>query len=171
MERHAWIMFLLGIWMTGLVAVGTVATQNFRTIDRLIALSPNPAFRTSTDRLGTTPARDLLRYLSSELNRLYFRLWNRAELVLGILLLWLVRRERGMVRWAAGVMLAIAIANALYFIPQIVEIGRRLDFVPRDVPPPDLARFWTLHGLYLGLDLTKLLLAVGIAVVTARRRF
>jgi hypothetical protein len=96
-------------------------------------------------------------------------LWNRAERVLGILLLWLVRREGRVVRWAAAVMLAIAVANFLYFIPQIVEIGRRLDFVPRDTPPPDLSRFWTLHGLYLGMDLTKLILCAAIAMLTAHR--
>jgi len=65
----------LGVGRDGRVADGTicmsiVATENFYTIDRLLADRANPAFASAVDRLGSPTGRDLLRYLSSELNRL-----------------------------------------------------------------------------------------------------
>ena len=45
-------------------------------------------------KLGQPAARELLRYLSSELNRLYFQMWNVAQIVLGVAALWLASPER-----------------------------------------------------------------------------
>ena len=67
-------LVLMGAWLAGTVCTSVVATENFYTIDRLLAGSPNAAFSAALQRLGPPEARDLLRYLSSELNRLYFQL-------------------------------------------------------------------------------------------------
>ncbi|MEK7735069.1 MAG: hypothetical protein AAB329_06470, partial [Pseudomonadota bacterium] len=40
------------------------------------------------------------------------------------------------------------------------EIGRGLDFVSREPPPPDLGRFGALHAAYSVLDVLKLLLGI-----------
>jgi len=60
------------------------------------------------DRLGAPAARDLLRYLSSELNRLFFRYWNLLQIPLGGVTLWLVLGLSGdrRPRWLVGAMLA-----------------------------------------------------------------
>ena len=67
-------LVLMGAWLAGTVCTSVVATENFYTIDRLLAGSSNAAFSAAVQRLGPLEARDLLRYLSSELNRLYFQL-------------------------------------------------------------------------------------------------
>ncbi len=72
-------LVLMGAWLAGTVCASVVATENFYTIDRLLAGSPNAAFATAVQRLGPPQARDLLRYLSSELNRLYSELVRDAE--------------------------------------------------------------------------------------------
>jgi hypothetical protein len=72
-------MFALGVWLAGTILVSVVAAQNFFTIDRLLAESPNATFMSLVERIGRSEARDLLRYLSSELNRLYFQMWNVTQ--------------------------------------------------------------------------------------------
>ena len=83
----------MGAWLDGHVCMSVVATENFYTINRLLAGSASGSFTAAVQKLGQPQARDLLRYLSSELNRLYFQIWNVAQLVLGVLALWLVARS------------------------------------------------------------------------------
>ena len=119
-------------------------------------------------QLGQPQARDLLRYLSSELNRLYFQVWNVSQLVIGGLALWLiVGSTRPDPRWtragrAVVAMLAIVVLMLAWLTPAIVSLGRSLDFVPRDPPPAGMQRFWMLHAAYTSLEMIKL--AVGILV-------
>jgi len=81
----------MGAWLAGTVVVTVVAAENFYTIDRLLEASKSAAFYRSVLIIGYPPSRELLRYLSSELNRLYFTLWNGAQIVIGALVLWLLR--------------------------------------------------------------------------------
>jgi len=167
-----WAMFCLAVWMTGTVFVAVVATQNFFTIDRLLAGSPNPQFRVAVENLDSveTPghpvARDLLRYLSSELNRLYFQYWNVAQLLVGILTLWFVTKIRGADRakWCVVGMLAIALFVMAVLTPPIVSVGRGLDFVPRESPPLEvvtrLRTFGLLHVTYTVLTFVSLILGM-----------
>jgi hypothetical protein len=56
----------------------------------------------------------------------------------------------------------IVVAGLVYLTPQIVSLGRSLDFVPRDPAPPGMQRFWILHAAYMSLEMLKLL--VGLVV-------
>ena len=160
--KHRWALVAMGAWLMGTICMSIVATENFYTIDRLLADRANPAFASAVDRLGSPTGRDLLRYLSSELNRLYFLMWNIAQLVLGALALWLIARlgTQSLNRAALGVisMLAIVVVMLVYMTPAIVSLGRSLDFVPRDPAPPGMRRFWILHASYTTLEMFKLLL-------------
>jgi hypothetical protein len=152
--KHRFALVVIGAWLMGSVCTSIVATENFYTIDRLLAARANPAFASAVDRLGAPTGRDLLRYLSSELNRLYFQMWNVAQVVLGAVALWLVagRPRRGVM-----VMLGIVVLMVAYLTPAIVSLGRSLDFVPRDPAPPGMQRFWILHAAYTSLEMIKLL--------------
>ena len=167
--------------MAGTICVSVVATQNFYTIDRLLAARANAKFAAVADRLGATESRDVLRYLSSELNRLYFQLWNGAQIMLGGVTLWLIAgagkrdpagsRGSGGSRaavWGVVGMLAIVIVMVVYLTPAIVTLGRSLDFLPRDPAPPGMSRFWALHGAYTSLEMLKLLIAVFVTVSLVR---
>ena len=177
--KQRWALVVMGAWLMGTICMSIVATENFYTIDRLLADRANPAFASAVDRLGSPTGRDLLRYLSSELNRLYFQIWNITQLALGGLALWLVARARtqspqrtqrqdfsaafaafAFKRVALGVisMLAIVVLMLVYLTPAIVSLGRSLDFVPRDPAPPGMGRFWILHAAYTTLEMIKLLL-------------
>lgn len=170
--KERWAIFILGFWLSGTIFVAVVATENFRTVDRLLTESRHPTFASLVEQLGRADARELLRHLSSELNRRYFQLWNLTQLAAGALVLWLIARvpSAAGVRWAVAAMVAIAGVMLVWLTPAITSIGRTLDFVPRDPPPPALGRFWTLHALYLALDACKLALGVIATVWIARGR-
>jgi hypothetical protein len=162
-------VFLVGVWLAGTILLAFVATQNFATVDRILS-QPTPQAAARLSVLPHETMRPLLRHLSSELNRLYFFAWGIAQIVLGIvvmvLLLALGRRADAVL---AAVMLAIANVQLLWMTPRITEIGRALDFVPRNPLPPSAAplmsQFWQLHAAFTGSDLV--LMALGL--VTAWR--
>ena len=158
-------MFVMGAWLAGMLIISVVATENFYTIDRLLARSTNPTFPSLVERLGPTQAREVLRYLSSELNRLYFLLWNVVQFAVGFLVLWLLARTpaAAKARWGVVAMLGVVALMMLWLTPEITSVGRGLDFVPRDPPPPALRRFWILHTAYALLEMFKL---VAGAIVT-----
>jgi hypothetical protein len=150
----------MGIWLSGTVFISVVATQNFYTIDRLLASSPNVTFSDAASSIQHPPLRELLRYLSSELNRLYFQYWNLAQLAVGIAALLLVGRIPGGKRaaWGIASMLFVVLFLMVAVTPYIISTGRDLDFVPRDPPPPELQKFGLLHATYSSLTLINLIL-------------
>ena len=165
--KQRWALVVMGAWLMGTICTSIVATQNFYTIDRLMAERANPTFASTVDRMGSPQARVLLRYLSSELNRLYFRIWNVTQLVLGALALWLIADRRA--RLAAMGMLAIVVLMLIYLTPAIVSLGRSLDFVARDPAPPAMPRFWILHGAYTSLEMIKLIIGAVATFWAARQ--
>jgi len=168
--RLQWALVIVGAWIMGSICLSVVATQNFYTIDRLLKTSTKPQFYAAVQKLGQDQARDLLRYLSSELNRLYFQGWNVTQIVFGVLTLWLTasrsqRRNPSLnrARWGVVLMIAITLLMFGYLTPEIVSLGRSLDFVPRDPAPVEMRRFWILHGAYTSLEMLKLLVAALVA--------
>ena len=183
-------LVLMGAWLAGTVCTSVVATENFYTIDRLLAGSHNAAFSATVQQLGSPQARDLLRYLSSELNRLYFQLWNVAQLAIGVVLLWLLAGSRkrdpayahtaedpddvrkvgpfGPAAWGVVAMLASVLLMLVWLTPAIVSLGRSLDFVPRDPSPPGMQRFWLLHAAYTSLEMIKLDAGIVVTMWIAR---
>jgi hypothetical protein len=168
--KQRWALVAMGAWLAGTVCMSVVATENFYTIDHLLAGSTNAAFRSAVQQLGQPQARDLLRFLSSELNRLYFQIWNMAQLVLGAFVLWsiAVRRRAAAngddlakpdqpAAWGVAAMLATVVLMLVWLTPAIVSLGRSLDFVPRDPAPAGMRRFWILHATYTSLEMIKLL--------------
>ena len=157
-------MFLLGLWISGSLFMTAVATQNFRNVDRLLAAPSDPA-RKMIQGLGHDSARQLLRYHSSELNRLYFVWWEAAQLAIGIALLIVLARAKcgKLCIVGAAVMLAITAAMHLLVTPQVVSLGRLIDFLPQGVESSERSQFWKLHGLYSALEVVKIALALLIS--------
>ena len=157
-------VFCLGLWVMGTVCVSVVATQNFYTIDRLLADAGQPRFDDVVERVRHVEARDFLRYLSSELNRLFFQYWNYVQFVIGGAAIWLVRGlpDGARLTWPLGVMLAILVVLTFVVTPPIISIGRGLDFVPRDPPPSSLVTFGIFHTAYTSLEMIKA--AIGLWV-------
>lgn len=158
--------FLLGAWLIGTILVACIAAENFWIIDRLLATSVHPVFHKDVSLLPAGEARAMLRYLASEQNRFFFVWWGWAEAVLGIALVAMAVRSRsGRLLLGFALMLALVAVTQLYLTPRIVEVGRSLDFVPREPPPPSLRSFGMLHAAYSALDLLKLVAGIWVAWV------
>ena len=169
--KRRWSLVVMGAWLMGSICMSVVATENFYTVDRLLAAPGKPAFADLVQKLGQPAARELLRYLSSELNRLYFQMWNVAQIVLGVAALWLLAgfRKQDPAGKLVGAMLAIVVLMLVYLTPAIVSLGRELDFVPRDPAPPGMSRFWVLHAAYTSLEMLKLAVGLLVAGLIVRR--
>lgn len=145
-----------------------VAMQNFRAVDRLLATSAEEA-SASIEKLGKGPARQLLRYQASELNRFYFTEWERVQLLLGaVLIVTVVFADRTgpqrLCSLAAALLLWLAVAAQHFFItPQVIGLGRLIDFTPSDAPSVYRDQFWRLHHLYSAVELFKLALAAALS--------
>jgi len=155
-------MFCMAAWLSGTIFMVVVATENFYTIDRLLLESPNTVFLETAASMQSPTARELLRYLSSELNRLYFQYWNLAQLPLGVIALRLVRPLPGSTSavWKIVTMLLIVMSLMVFVTPPILSIGRSLDFVPRDPMPPQMRTFALLHTAYSVLTFINLVLGI-----------
>ncbi len=167
---RALLIALLGGWIAGTLILAGVATQNFRTIDRLLS-GPTPELSRAIAPLGHDETRVVLRYLSSELNRLYFRAWGLIQILLGAAVLAGALGLRPLDRTGvigAAVILALAVA-LLVLNWLIVPLGRSLDFLPRSPAPPALARFGRLHLAYTSLDSMKLVLCLWLLIRWSRR--
>jgi len=169
-RRSASTVFVLGLWIGASIAVLGTVGYSFPGVER--AMEENPLL---AERAGFAPAdvaakkASALWVLVGELNRHYFRYFNRAQSVLAVLAALLAARFAG-----RGPFVLIVIAGALtlmltlQFAPELTEQGRALDFVPRVPAPPDEARFLTLHRVYTALEATKLVCLAVAALLTAR---
>jgi len=149
-----------------------VATQNFRSVDRLLA-APSPQLAERIQTMGGhDAARMLLRHQVAEQNRWYFETWEQIQIVLGVALV-LVLFGAGRDRWMLVLtilMVGIVLIMHFFLTPEITRLGRAIDFVPPGTSSADRTRFWTLHGAYSGSELMKLGLGIVLAALLIFRR-
>jgi hypothetical protein len=165
MRLRRFACLLLGMWIGGSIFMALVATQNFRSVDRLLEAPAAQASR-QIQSMGWETARTFLRYQVSEQNRFYFEHWELAQLLLGaglfLLLLFGTSVGRGELALSISMMLVVAVMHWL-LTPNIVSLGRQIDFVAREVASPERSRFWTFHAAYSTLEIVKLLFGLGLA--------
>ena len=161
-------LLLAGIWLGALVLSWFVATANFRVVDRVLRVPVRPEIEGRWAAVPTGARRETLRHAASEANRALFGTFGLAQLAMGIGLVGLAWPGSGRVRWLAGAVLAIVLAQ-IALGEQITMLGRAIDFVPRPLPPEVARRFGRLHATFVGLDLAKAALLAGIATLVARR--
>jgi hypothetical protein len=154
MNIRSFTCWLLGAWIAGSLFMIMVATQNFRSVDRLLAAPAGAGAR--IEQMGHDEARTFLRYHVSEQNRWYFETWEKAQLALGAALVAGAFRERKIFGLIAAAMLALLLLERFYLTPEIVRLGRLIDFVPQAASSPERDTFWKFHNAYSGIELTKL---------------
>lgn len=155
---------LVGVWVGWTLFMWYLAGRSFSTVDRVMR-SSNPQFQEATRPLGREQTRVVLRHLASEINRTIFRAYGWAQILLGAALFLLLRRvapEDKLSLFLAGLMLLLVLALTFVITPQIVSLGRSLDFAARQPPPPGYRRFWMLHGAFTALDGAKLVAGLAL---------
>jgi hypothetical protein len=170
MRTRALLILVLGLWLGGSLVMGAVVSYNFAGFPDLFERNPALAAHAAFDPADSAAKKTSLLWVhASELNRVFFAAWNRTQLVLGALALALALLSR------AGRLTIALLALALVLVawvhlgiePQVVDLGRQLDFLPRDPPPPQVEPFQRLHGLYFTAELARLaLVTLAAALLT-----
>jgi len=172
MRARALLILVLGLWLGGSLVVGAVTSYNFAGFADLFERNPALAAQAGFDPADTEAKKTSLLWVhASELNRVFFDYWNRAQLVLGALALVLALLSHSGRLVPALLFLALLLVALVHFgiEPQVVALGRELDFAPRTPPPPQVEPFQRLHGLYFGAELLRLaLVALAAALLVLR---
>ncbi|MBI4166360.1 MAG: DUF4149 domain-containing protein [Acidobacteria bacterium] len=155
---------ILSAWLAMTLSMWFAATGTFGAVRRVLEGS-NPQLAETTKTLTADQTRLVMRHAASEINRAYFRAYGWAQLVLGLGLLVLLLRQTprdSVALIVAGMMLAVVAVLTLYVTPEIIALGRGIDFVPRDPAPREMPRFRMLHGAFTVLDGLKLFAGLGL---------
>jgi hypothetical protein len=165
--------FLLGMWLAGGIFMAWIATQNFREVDRLLSRA-DPVATLRLKPLGAD-ARMTLRYQASEQNRRLFRTWETVQILFGasfFLLLLFGSRENKFTLVGVLLLIALVLVQKFVLTPELIALGRMIDFVPPDIKSPDRSKFWVIHSAYSGVELLKRALIVGLSgkMVFSRQR-
>jgi hypothetical protein len=161
MQFHRLAAFIIGIWLGVSVFMDFVATQNFKTVSRVLNSVNLSAVETAKKVGNPDAARQLLRYFAGEANRYLFEQWEWAELLLGLALLLVLLFGRTYQKLAMALciaMMCLVAAQRFKLTPAITELGRALEF-------SDSAskRFAVYHAAYGFVELTKLTLGLVLA--------
>ncbi len=165
MHWHRIASFLLGCLILGTLFMIFVATQNFATVDRVIAAPPHQA-QEILQTLGPAKARVLLRYLAGEENQLFFLSWELALIALGALAtaVLLLPLRSGLTAGMTGAVVIVALFQHFRVTPEMIALGHIVDF-GGDAASAAYSQFWRLHGLYGVLEIAKLALLIVVAAI------
>ena len=151
------------------VAVGFLASGNFRVLD-------SERLRQADTVYADIPAgekrRLALRYAASELNRYYFAVYSKVQLVVAfaaLVLLWLSRQRSRLVIIGVAAAAVSAVLVAFWLSPALTELGRQIDFMPRDPEPPEVARFYKLHGIDVAMEMAKMVVLAAVSLLLIGR--
>jgi len=139
-----------------------VATQNFRTVDRIL-LDPHLGAAQDLKTLGHDTARMMLRWEAGEQNRVLFEIWETVQLAMGmsVLFVLLFGSTEGKYALALSLLLIVLVILERFFLtPMMVGLGRLIDFVPETAHSPERIKFKVLHMGYAGLETCKFVIAM-----------
>ena len=146
--------------------MGWVATHNLRSVEPILKQSDRQLQREVKD-IGYDRVKTLLRFEAAELNRFYFYNWEWIQMILGLITLVVLfdatNGSRLTLVLMAGVMLLLLVQHFLVE-PEVLELGRGLDFAASDQMLDERRAFRTYHAYYSSIEVMKFLTLSFIAV-------
>jgi hypothetical protein len=161
--------FFVGLWLGGSLLMVWMAGDSFRSVDRMLLL-PDPAAAVQIKALGPGGARTLFRYQVSEQNRAAFETWERIQIALGLaffLYLLLATKEGKFPMILVLLMLAVVTVQRFVLTPELIGLGRNLDFAPATAALAERAKFRVAHIGYTGFEIAKWLIGLVLAAKMA----
>ena len=149
-----------------------LTTDSFHSVDRMLE---HPGIEAAgLLKLLTPNARALLRYQVSEQNRAAFAAWETVQLAFGLFLFFYFLFGTRLGKLSMGlvlVMIALTAAQKLFLTPELIGLGRRIDFASADAMQAERSTFWLLHSGYAGVELLKWAVGLGLMgkLVLSRR--
>ncbi len=170
MHSRRFLAFFLGLWLAGLLVVTFATSYSSRTVNVVMENPPHEASKW-VDILGKERIRTLLLHNTAEVNRSLLEAWGYADLVLCVfILITAVMIKSGKpIMIASALLLILCLASVFLLTPQLVAVGRLLDFRPALPVPPERAQFASLNGMFTGISVIRILTAAVIAGLLIHR--
>jgi hypothetical protein len=166
------VCLILGLWLGGGIIMAWFGARSFSIPDRLVNQS-NPGFVLQTKPLGTA-TRAVLKYEVAEMNRWLFQSWETLQIGIGAFFfcyLLFGTTEGKVTLLLALLMLILTAVQRIGISPTMSLLGSSLDYLPPETVATERAKFWLLHGAYIGIELAKLGLGIIVcASVLSRSR-
>jgi len=158
-------LWAIGGWFFLTVVISYIAGANFMVLKPDHLPRAEDAFGSMIHSQDGTLG---LRYLAGEINRHLFTVYGWTQLVLGLIAL--VSLHLSGVRAPFSKLLVFlcwvsTLVFLLYLVPQIVQVGMKLDLVPKEPLTPDREAFDGLHQMSVGVEVGKLALLALVSVV------
>jgi len=158
----------------GSLFIAFVATGNFATVDNLLKAPPVEAEK-MIQTLGSENARHLLRYLAGEENRGFFETWELAELIIGVGLaaFLLIGLRQRITAGLAGAIVILTGFQHFKITPEMIWLGRSIDFIAWTADSQARSQFYKLHaayGIIEGVKILMMLVIAGFLFTMSRRR-
>lgn len=165
------LSWLLGLWLGGTLLLMVSVAYSFRGIEVSLLANEKLAQRANLDPEDPEARRSsILHVYAGELNRLLFRDWNRAQLLLAAVALLVANARfprRGVILSLILAALAVLVLT-FYLAPEVTRAGRELDFVPRATLPERFEQFDRLHRAYILVEIAKTSLLALATLLSAR---
>ena len=164
---------ILGAWICGSLFMAFVATQNFERAKEVLS-APPPEVERIIQTVGSENSRLFLRHLVGEQNRSFFSSWELAQFAIGALLtgvLFIDANNRKLAAFSAAMLLMTAFAHFI-MTPELIWLGRGIEFAPAGAMLRERDQFSKLHIMYGVMEAVKVLLGVVLAglLFTMRRQ-
>jgi hypothetical protein len=164
--------FIVGAWLAGSLFMDITAIANFHAVDRFLA-DPGIPSAELIHNAGHDNTRILLRRAAGEANGWLFEQWEWIQLGVGLCLLLVLiygSRPPKVPIALCLILIVLVLVERFTLTPNILRLGRIVDFLPADPKLPDRVSFGVYHGAYLLLELGKLVVAFAIAGILIIRR-
>ena len=162
MSKNFLTVFILGVWSGGTVFMWMIAINNFQIVEAILE-TPTESFQRSASILPVETLRLLMRYQASEVNRLFFESWGIIQIGISATVARLIWKSGSRLYFVIAIIpLAICLVLQFYIVPEVIRLGRIIDFIPRQSGLSEVTLFWRFHHVYTSLDIAKLLAVLGL---------
>ena len=171
MHTRRLITFLLGIWFALVISISGVSMASLQVAGNTAKSPPGEPAR-ALFVIGEPMTEQLFRYIASEINRTLFETCGLVELAL-VLVIGIVLFLQNYSRAAtilAGMLLLGVCASHFLLTPQVVSLGRILDFRPAEMMVAERERLTRLNVFYGALTVFRLICGGAITAILLHRK-
>jgi hypothetical protein len=171
MKSRGFTCVLLGLWLGCGIALYFATLDNRSNVDRIFR-DPNAGATLRMQKLGTRDSQLLLRFEADQENRLLTEVWSDIQFGLAFLfffyLLFGTRENKFILATAIG-LIVIVVIERFFVIPDLVGLGKLLDFIPESDPSSSRGRYHAMQTTFLALEIGKWVLQALLAAYFSSR--
>lgn len=170
MHSRRVLCFLLGVWLAGLTGTTLFTVFRPRLAHSMVDNPPHEAAKwievLTKERTAT-----LLRHYDAEVGRQMLEFWSYTDLLLTTLLLIsaVMSKSSKPTLICAALLLLFGLVSALLLTPEVVAIGRILDFRALGVVTSDREQFTVFNRMLHSVGFLRFLIAAAMSAILFAR--